>query len=115
MKKYSYIGIAFIILIFGIYAIPKIVNRFKTPELITISKKLHSIESVSKVEVDVEKSMVEVTFEKEDTIEKITHATGLDVVAKTVANSLGFEDCGCEERKRILNEKFPYIFPKFKK
>jgi len=38
MKKYSYIGIAFIILIFGIYAIPKIVNRFKTPELITISK-----------------------------------------------------------------------------
>ena len=50
-----------------------------------------------------------------DTIEKITHATGLDVVAKTVANSLGFEDCGCEERKRILNEKFPYIFPKFKK
>lgn len=38
MKKYSYIGIAFIILIFGIYAIPKIVNRFKTPELVTISK-----------------------------------------------------------------------------
>lgn len=38
MKKYSYIGIAFIILIFGIYAIPKIVNRLKTPKLVTIAK-----------------------------------------------------------------------------
>lgn len=38
MKKYSYIGVAFIILIFGIYAIPKIVNKLKTPELITIGK-----------------------------------------------------------------------------
>jgi protein SCO1/2 len=38
MKKYSYIGIAFIILIFGIYAVPKIVNRFKTPKLVTIGK-----------------------------------------------------------------------------
>ncbi|UMB52718.1 SCO family protein [Lutibacter sp. A64] len=36
MKKYSYIGIAFIVLIFGIYAVPKIVNRFKTHELVTI-------------------------------------------------------------------------------
>ena len=38
MKKYSYIGVAFIILIFGIYAIPKIVNKFKTPKLVTIAK-----------------------------------------------------------------------------
>jgi len=38
MKKYSYVGIAFIILIFGIYAAPKIVNKFKTPQLITIAK-----------------------------------------------------------------------------
>jgi len=38
MKKYSYVGIAFIILIFGIYAVPKIVNKFKTPQLITIAK-----------------------------------------------------------------------------
>jgi len=38
MKKNSYIGIAFIILIFGIYAIPKIVDRFKTPNLVTIGK-----------------------------------------------------------------------------
>ncbi len=38
MKKYSYVGIAFIILIFGIYAIPKIVAKFKTPKLVTIGK-----------------------------------------------------------------------------
>ncbi|MCF6182895.1 SCO family protein [Lutibacter sp.] len=38
MKKYSYVGVAFIILIFGIYAIPKIVAKFKTPKLVTIGK-----------------------------------------------------------------------------
>jgi len=38
MKKYSYVGVAFIILIFGIYTIPKIVNKFKTPKLVTINK-----------------------------------------------------------------------------
>jgi len=38
MQKYSYIGVAFIILIFGVYAIPKIVNRFKTPEFVTIGQ-----------------------------------------------------------------------------
>jgi protein SCO1/2 len=38
MKKYSYIGIAFIILIFGIYAVPKIVNKFKIPKLVTVGK-----------------------------------------------------------------------------
>ena len=35
-NKYSYVGIAFIVLIFGIYAIPKIVAKFNTRELITI-------------------------------------------------------------------------------
>jgi protein SCO1/2 len=38
MKKYSYIGVAFIVLIFGIYAVPKIVNNFKTPELVVIGE-----------------------------------------------------------------------------
>ena len=38
MKKYSYVGVAFIVLIFGIYTVPKIVNKFKTPKLITIAK-----------------------------------------------------------------------------
>ena len=38
MKKYSYIGVAFIILIFGIYAIPKIINTLSKHELAIIGK-----------------------------------------------------------------------------
>lgn len=36
MKNKSYIGISFIILIFGIYAIPKIINKFKGNDLVEI-------------------------------------------------------------------------------
>ena len=39
-----------------------------------------------------------------DTISKITKATGIDKVAKAV---LG-DDCGCDERKKKLNQMFPY-------
>ena len=39
-----------------------------------------------------------------DTISKITKATGIDKVAKAV---LG-DDCGCDERKKKLNQLFPY-------
>ena len=38
MKKYSYIGISFVILIFGIWAVPKIADRFTKPDLATIGK-----------------------------------------------------------------------------
>ena len=38
MKKYSYIGISFIILLFGIWAIPKIVYNFTQPDLAVIGK-----------------------------------------------------------------------------
>jgi protein SCO1/2 len=37
-KNYSYIGISFIILIFGIWAVPKIVNTISKSELETIGK-----------------------------------------------------------------------------
>lgn len=43
-----------------------------------------------------------------DTIAKITHATGLDVVADKVAKAMGQEDCGCNKRREKLNELFPY-------
>ena len=39
-----------------------------------------------------------------DTLEKVFKKTGIDKVAKWV---LG-EDCGCDERKKKLNELFPY-------
>ena len=40
-----------------------------------------------------------------DTIEKITEATGI----KKVVKFLFGEDCGCDERKAILNKWKPYI------
>jgi len=39
-----------------------------------------------------------------DTIDKITTATGI----KKAVKFLFGEDCGCEERKQILNKIFPY-------
>ena len=43
-----------------------------------------------------------------DTIAKITHATGLDKVADAVAKIAGKDDCGCNKRRRVINEIFPY-------
>lgn len=37
-KRYSYIGISFIILVFGIWAVPKIFDRLSTPDLIYIER-----------------------------------------------------------------------------
>ena len=42
-----------------------------------------------------------------DSIEKALKATGIDKVAKKI---LG-DDCGCEERKKKLNQMFPYARP----
>ena len=39
-----------------------------------------------------------------DTIAKITEATGIDKAVKFIAG----EDCGCDQRKKKLNELFPY-------
>ncbi|HET8839411.1 MAG TPA: SCO family protein [Flavobacteriaceae bacterium] len=38
MKNYSYIGISFVVLIFGIWAVPKIIDNFKSPDLATIGE-----------------------------------------------------------------------------
>jgi protein SCO1 len=37
-KKYSYIGISFIILLFGIYVVPKVVKKFQKADLVTFNK-----------------------------------------------------------------------------
>ncbi|QTD36572.1 SCO family protein [Polaribacter batillariae] len=37
-KKYSYVGIAFVILLFGIYTVPKVVDRFKKSDLVKFNK-----------------------------------------------------------------------------
>lgn len=40
-----------------------------------------------------------------DTVEKITEATGIKKAVKFIFG----EDCGCDERKEILNKWFPYM------
>jgi len=42
-----------------------------------------------------------------DTIEKITEATGIKKAVKFIAG----DDCGCDDRKKILNHIFPYQKP----
>jgi hypothetical protein len=43
-----------------------------------------------------------------DTIAKITNFFGIDRVADAVAKLAGAEGCGCDERRQLLNELFPY-------
>ena len=46
-----------------------------------------------------------------DTIAKFTNATGIDKLAETLASVAGKEDCGCNKRRKTLNELFPYTKP----
>jgi hypothetical protein len=43
-----------------------------------------------------------------DTIAKITNFFGIDKVADAVAKLAGAEGCGCNERREMLNQLFPY-------
>jgi hypothetical protein len=43
-----------------------------------------------------------------DSIQEVTGALGLDVVAETVASAAGADDCGCKARAKALNKLFPY-------
>jgi hypothetical protein len=43
-----------------------------------------------------------------DTIAKITHAIGLDILADKIAKLFGKNDCGCERRRKKLNDLVPY-------
>jgi hypothetical protein len=43
-----------------------------------------------------------------DTIAKVTNFFGIDKLADAVAKLAGAEGCGCNERRQILNELFPY-------
>lgn len=43
-----------------------------------------------------------------DTIARITSITRIDRLANRIAQVVGAEDCGCANRKQLLNEMFPY-------
>jgi hypothetical protein len=40
-----------------------------------------------------------------DTVENVLEATGIAAVVKFIAG----DDCGCDERKEKLNQRFPYF------
>jgi len=42
-----------------------------------------------------------------DTIHKVTSATGIKKVVDKVSKATG-KDCGCNKRRKALNELFPY-------
>jgi hypothetical protein len=42
-----------------------------------------------------------------DSIEKLTHMTGIQQVVHKVSQITG-KDCGCNKRKEKLNQMFPY-------
>jgi protein SCO1/2 len=46
-KKYSFVGVAFIILLFGIYAIPKIIAKFKNDDVVE-GNRLNKVEKTKK-------------------------------------------------------------------
>ena len=43
-----------------------------------------------------------------DTTAKVTYATGLDKAADAIAKAMGKDDCGCNKRRKTLNEILPY-------
>jgi hypothetical protein len=43
-----------------------------------------------------------------DTIQKFTKTTGIKTLAEIAAKSIGNKDCGCNNRRNWLNQKFPY-------
>jgi hypothetical protein len=43
-----------------------------------------------------------------DTVAKFTHLTGINKAVETIVKIAGKEDCGCNKRREILNEIFPY-------
>tara|TARA_B100000287_G_scaffold110202_1_gene102570 strand:- start:32824 stop:32994 length:171 start_codon:yes stop_codon:yes gene_type:complete len=45
-----------------------------------------------------------------DSVEKFTKATGLKTLMEISMESFGVKkkDCGCNKRKKWLNEQFPY-------
>ena len=43
-----------------------------------------------------------------DSIEKFTRWTGIKSLTELAMGAMGKKDCGCNKRKKWLNERFPY-------
>tara|TARA_R110002072_G_scaffold834_4_gene6735 strand:- start:2548 stop:2712 length:165 start_codon:yes stop_codon:yes gene_type:complete len=43
-----------------------------------------------------------------DTVQKFTRATGIKSLTELAMRATGHKDCGCDKRKKWLNNQFPY-------
>jgi hypothetical protein len=43
-----------------------------------------------------------------DLVAKITKVTKIDLAIKKVTQTIGIQDCGCKERREILNNLIPF-------
>lgn len=57
------------------------------------------------LQAEIEKTEGKVSLGLGDTVEKITEATGIKKVVKTLFG----DDCGCDDRKQKLNKWFRYV------
>ena len=74
-----------------------------------------SLDKRSKEYKEWKKSFEEAQSDKperlRDVVASITKATGFDKVAEAAAEALGFDDCGCDERRKKWNKKFSFGKP----
>ena len=43
-----------------------------------------------------------------DSVAKITEVTGIKSLTELATKAIGMSDCGCNNRRNWLNQKFPY-------
>ena len=108
MKKNSYIGITFVILIFGIYAIPKIVDRFMQDDVVEQRKSLRSDDGLAFLMInDTAKKMPDFAFRNQDSL-LITQA---DFNKKVYVVEFFFTSCPTicpimNKNMRVIEESF---------
>ena len=107
MKKYSYIGISFIILIFGIWFFPKIMNRFEEDN-IKYDTRLDNTKELSFIELNGKKKKVtDFVFLNQDNL----YISNEDYIGKVYVVEFFFTSCPsiCIEMNKnmkILDNEF---------
>ena len=89
MKNKSYIGISFIILIFGIYAIPKIISRIKNGDIVKGS----SLDNVSNSNISTDLYKVGPVPKFELTNQNGKKITNIDYLGKVYVVEFFFTTC----------------------
>ena len=109
MKKYSYVGISFIILVFGIWFFPKIMNRIDQ-SAVSYDKRLDNFKDLSFVKLnDIKRKVPGFVFLNQDSI----YVSNEDFLGKVFVVEFFFTRCPsiCIEMNKnmkILDNEFGY-------